>query len=77
MRMTLSSQRNEGRIEEQGVSGRPPVTWINRADKYWREGAGRQGMEYAEKEWLRGGDASGHPLRGSSCEGMVSEIEKV
>jgi len=24
-------------IEGQSIRGRPPVKWINRVDKYWRE----------------------------------------
>lgn len=29
---------NEGRVEGEGIKGRPPVKWINRVDEYWRVG---------------------------------------
>lgn len=29
--------RTEGLGWEEGVRGRPPVKWINKVDKYWKE----------------------------------------
>ncbi len=44
----FSKRVYESTIEGRGARERPPVKWINRVEEYWRERAGRRGMECAE-----------------------------
>ncbi len=63
----------DGRIEEGGVRGRPPVKWISRVSEYWSKRVGSSRIECAERgyqireRWRH--FCRSHPLEGSSCEG--------
>lgn len=61
-------------IDRGGIKGRPPVSWVDRVNKHWRERVGRRGIKCLEREcWNREvGDASAvaTPLREVSMGGQ-------